>query len=127
VVDDGAGAQALGSDAGRQVLDVVISQPDRHLLVAEGEGGVVGTVDQLIVANLTHQGRPWCIVENMVVDEGHRRGGVGQALMEEVLLRARGAGCYKVQLLSRRVRTDAHDFYRALGFEDSAQGFRLYL
>ena len=127
VVDDDADAQALGGEVGLRVLEGMISQPDRNLLVAEGDGVVLGTADQVVVVNLTHGGRPWCIVENMVVDEWHRRRGVGQALMAEVLRRARAVNCYKVQLLSRRVRTDAHDFYRAIGFEDSAVGFRLYL
>ena len=47
--------------------------------------------------------------------------------MEDVTRRAREAGCYKLQLLSSRRRTQAHAFYQALGFEASAQGFRIYL
>lgn len=67
------------------------------------------------------------IVENVVVDTGARRQGVGQALMDDVLRRARDASCYKIQLLSRKGRSEAHAFYERLGFEASAEGFRRYL
>lgn len=46
--------------------------------------------------------------------------------MEEAIRRAKDAGCYKVQLLSNRARTQAHTFYGSLGFELNAEGFRLY-
>jgi hypothetical protein len=45
--------------------------------------------------------------------------------MEEAAQRAREAGCHRLQLLSRVQRTEAHAFYRAIGMEASAQGFRL--
>jgi GNAT superfamily N-acetyltransferase len=102
------------------------TQRGRRLLVAEQGGGLAGTLDLLVTPNLTHGGRPWAIVENVVVDEAARRSGVGRALMHEAERTARAAGCYKIQLLSAR-RREAHEFYRALGFEPSAEGFRRYL
>lgn len=101
----------------------------RLLLVADIEHGpVVGTADVVIVeGNLTHRGRPWAIVENVVVAEASRRHGVGRALLEEAVESARRRGCYKVQLLSAKARHEAHAFYRSLGFEPVAEGFRTYL
>ena len=84
----------------------------------------VRTADLLIVSNLTHAGDPWAIVENVIVDRAARRGGIGRALMSELLRRCDAAGCYKVQLLSRKHRHEAHAFYRSLGFEPVAEGFR---
>ena len=127
VADDSPEAQPVGEEAGTAILRAVIEDPNRSLLVAEIGESVVGTVDELVVANLTHRGQPWAIVENMVVDEAQRRHGVGSQLMNEVLNRARTAGCYKIQLLSRKVRTEAHAFYRSMGFEESAVGLRRYL
>jgi len=106
----------------------LLSQPQRTLLTATLDGAVAATADLLVVTpNLTHEGRPWAIVEHVVVEHRARRRGVGRALMEDVTRRAREAGCYKLQLLSSRRRTQAHAFYQALGFEASAQGFRIYL
>jgi ribosomal protein S18 acetylase RimI-like enzyme len=47
--------------------------------------------------------------------------------MEAAVQTAVEAGCYKVQLLSRRDRADAHSFYEAVGFERLAEGYRRYL
>jgi GNAT superfamily N-acetyltransferase len=123
----GAGAGAVSVAEAEAMLADLSSQPDRTLLVATVDGTVAGTVDLIVVRpSLTHGGRPWAAVENVVVDSRFRRQGVGRALMEEAARRAREAGCCKLQLLSNQRRTEAHAFYRAVGMEPSAQGFRLY-
>jgi GNAT superfamily N-acetyltransferase len=109
------------------VLQRIIDDPRRSFFVAELEGELVGTADLLIIANLTHGARPVAFVENVVVDENQRGASIGQALMNEVIERARAEGCYKVQFLSNKDRTRAHAFYRRMGFSPSAEGFRLYL
>lgn len=103
------------------------ADPDRTLLVAERRGELIGTLDLLMVPNLTHAARSWAIVENVVVAPAHQRRGIGRALVEDALQRAQDAGCYKVQLMSHQDRAEAHAFYRSLGFETCAQGFRRYL
>ena len=104
-----------------------INATDGHtLLVAALDGRIVGSLHLVIVPNLTHGARPWAIVENLVVDESHRRSGIGQRLLGDAVRRARDDGCYKVQLLSRTERAGAHEFYGAVGFEPAAVGFRLY-
>ncbi|GAA1781832.1 MULTISPECIES: GNAT family N-acetyltransferase [Streptomonospora] len=103
------------------------NDPDRQVLVAERRGQIIGTVDLLVVANLTHDAQSWAVADNLVVDPACRRGGVGRALMDEAVDRAARAGCYKVELLSHESRTGAHAFYSAIGFENSAEGFRRYL
>lgn len=103
------------------------TDPDRTVLVAERRGQIIGTLDLIIMANLTHDASPWAIVDNVVVDAGCRRSGVGRALVEDALDRATRAGCYKVELVSHESRQGAHAFYTALGFTGSAAGFRRYL
>jgi GNAT superfamily N-acetyltransferase len=66
------------------------------------------------------------VVEYVVVDEKRRSHGIGKLLMEYCLARAKEAGCYKVMLTSDKRRERAHKFYRSLGFETSAEGFRYY-
>ncbi|MGD1054248.1 MAG: GNAT family N-acetyltransferase [Candidatus Dormibacteria bacterium] len=106
----------------------IAADPDRTVLVATVDGAVAGTVDLLIVRpSLTHGGRPWAALENVVVDQRFHRRGVGRALMEEAARRAREADCHRLQLLSSARRTEAHAFYRAIGMDASPQGFRLSL
>jgi GNAT superfamily N-acetyltransferase len=103
------------------------SHAGRTVLVAESGGVVVGTADCSTLANLTRGGRPFMLVENVVVTAAFRRAGVGSALFDAVIGLAREAGCYKIQLLSRAARQGAHAFYESLGFRTVAQGYRLYL
>jgi len=127
LADDHADALPAGAGVTREVLAEIAAQPTRRLLVAEIEGAqIAGTADVVIVANLTHTGRPWAVVENVVVSNRHRRRGIGRALMQEAVRRAQMAGCYKVQLLSGKQRGGAHEFYRSLGFEAVAEGFKIY-
>ncbi len=110
-----------------RVYDEIMAMPNQELMVAEKDNLVVGTLFLQIVPNLSHNAHPWGILENMVVDGRYRRQGIGRLLIEHASTRCREAGCYKIQLLSHKRRTEAHKFYRSLGFADSALGFRLYL
>lgn len=108
------------------VLDAIMANPERRLLVAAADSVIAGSIDLIIIPNLTHHGRPWAIVENVIVDQNYRRAGIGTALMERGLAEARDAGCYKVQLHSGKQRLGPHAFYRSLGFDAVAEGFKIY-
>ncbi|WP_030490238.1 GNAT family N-acetyltransferase [Micromonospora chokoriensis] len=103
------------------------AQAGRRLLLAIAGDTFVGTLDTLVAPNLTHGARPYMVVENVVVAPGWRRRGVARALMLAAVHDATAAGCYKVQLVSNAARTDAHQFYAAIGFAQSALGYRRYL
>ena len=66
---------------------------------------------------------PVAWVEEVMVQEGHRRSGAGRALMVHAEDWAARSGAAYVALASRR----AGPFYRALGYEDSAVYFRKLL
>lgn len=117
---DPPSAHAMGA------LEVIQMAPYVHLVVAEVDGDVAGTATLVVVPNLTHGGRPWMQLENMVVDEAMRGRGVGRALMEAAERMARQHGCYKIQLQSAEHRTDAHRFYEAAGFRATSRGYRRY-
>lgn len=108
-------------------LDEVLNDPRQTLLVAEAGGAVVGMTCYIQVPNLSHVGRPYAIVEDVVVDAAHRGKGYGEALMRRALELAREGGCYKLVFTSNKARTDAHRFYQRLGFKATHEGFRMDL
>ena len=110
----------------RRVLAEICAAPGHELLVAEDQGQVVGTMVLLIVPNLSHGACPWALVENLVIGHEQRRRGLGRLLMDYAMARARDAGCYRIVLSSDKRRHEAHRFYRSLGFQASAHGFRLH-
>jgi len=105
----------------------MLAQPGRAILLAERAGRPAGTLGLLIVPSLTHGARPWATIENVIVDEAHRRHGVGRALIEAALGLAREADCCKAQLVSHVRRTEAHALYEGTGFEVPVRGFRRQL
>ena len=103
------------------------ADPRQTLLVADEDADLVGTVVLIIIPNLTRRGRPYGIIENVVVDGSHRGERIGEALMLRASEIARAAGCHKVALMSRVERTEAHRFYERLGFKPAHVGYRLDL
>jgi ribosomal protein S18 acetylase RimI-like enzyme len=117
----------LPMERATEVWAAMAAQAGRTVLVADVDGTLVGTVDCVLVPNLTRGGRSHLLVENVVVAAAARRQRIGARLMDAAIGLATEAGCYKVQLLSRMERADAHAFYESYGFQRRAQGYRLYL
>jgi ribosomal protein S18 acetylase RimI-like enzyme len=110
------------------VLEAILGDPRRRLLIAEVDGGEpAGTIDVVVVPNLTRDARPYAVIENVVVAARFRRRGIGRALMDAAVEHARAEGCYKLQLISAARRGEAHALYEAAGFSDAFQGYRRYL
>ena len=120
-------ADPAGTEVSLPVFTEILADRSRHLLVADAGGVLAGTADLLIVANLTHQAKPWAIAENVVVSAAARRTGIGRALMTRLIGIARDAGCYKLQLHSAKHRVEAHAFYRSIGMDTISEGFKIYL
>lgn len=92
--------------------------------VASRHGQVVGTVTLYILPNLTRNGRPGGILENIVVDHACRREGIGAILLRDAERIAASRGCYKLALSSADHRLDAHRFYETHGYARHGISYR---
>ncbi|MEA2383651.1 MAG: hypothetical protein QOH72_3622 [Solirubrobacteraceae bacterium] len=117
---------SLDAATAASVWERIESQSGRAVLVADTGAEVVGTLDCVVLPNLTRAARSIMFVENVVVAGAHRRRGIGALLLDHAVGLARSADCYKAQLLSAAERP-AHAFYAAQGFVASARGYRRYL
>jgi GNAT superfamily N-acetyltransferase len=102
-----------------------LATPHRAVLLAEVDGVPVGTVDVTVLANAARRGRPYLLVENVVVAASHRGRGIGRALLAEAASRARAAGCYKLQLAA--LDPGAFAFYEAVGWQPAGRTYKVYL
>lgn len=103
-----------------------LGRDDRALLVCERDGRVAGfacverAVKPLSPYNLE---RSFTRVEELGVDEGLRRAGVGRELFEAIDRLALAWGCPKVELDMWAFNEGALRFYEAMGFRP----YRLYM
>lgn len=114
-------------DAYRRALQEVLADRRQRLLLVEVEGRIAGSAVLIIVPNLSHQGRPYAMVDNVIVDEAQRGRGYGALLLRFAAGVALETGCYKLSLTSNKLRPEAHRFYERLGFRATHEGFRLEL
>ena len=101
--------------------------PNCDLFVAERAGAVIGTLAITIIPNVSHCGRRWAVIENVVVDERARESSVGTAMMQHAIAVARAQGCFRVVLSSSVHRARSHKFYRSLGLEAFGHSFSVFL
>jgi ribosomal protein S18 acetylase RimI-like enzyme len=96
-------------------LGDVVASPATDLFIAiDDEGAVVGMAT-LVTFRIPTAVRAW--IEDVVVDETARGKGVGAALTDAMVARARELGCRTVDLTSRPSREAANRLYQRAGFE----------
>lgn len=116
---DFATSYAVSVDAFRSIFPRLVEQEDALLLVAERAQRVVGYCLAFDHETFFANGRvTW--VEELAVDPGCRRAGVGRSLMNQVEAWAMQRSSRLVSLATRRAR----QFYAAIGYEESAAYFR---
>lgn len=98
-----------GADELRRIVDSDAS----HLLLAVDDGEILGSLT-LVIFPIPTGMRAW--IEDVVVDDAARGRGVGAALNQAALDRARSEGCTTVDLTSRPSREAANRLYQRLGF-----------
>jgi ribosomal protein S18 acetylase RimI-like enzyme len=87
--------------------------------VEEGSGRVLGAVTFVPGPGPFHEGEfgDAASIRMLAVDDDARGRGIGTALVQECLRRARAAGRDRVSLYTRPFMTAAHAMYERLGFE----------
>jgi GNAT superfamily N-acetyltransferase len=119
----------LGYPAGAQQVERRVARlldAGAGLFLAEASAGVAGLAVLHVSPTLEYDG-PAGKLGALVVDEAHRRRGVGAALVAAVEREARSRGCVLLFLTTAERRADAHAFYAALGFEETGRRFAKFL
>ncbi len=104
-------------DAWAELLGKFEKDENMYLLVLEENGVVVASVQMAIIESLTHNVRPFAIIENVVTHENYRNKGYASALLAEATEIARKKECYKMSLETGSNRESTLNFYRKNGFE----------
>lgn len=96
-----------------------------YVAVAVVEDAIVASYTMYFCSNLARAGRPFAVVENVIVAAQARRQGIGRALMLHAQESARDHDCYKVMLATGGNRPENIQFYSACGFVGNKVGFQV--
>ncbi|MBR5871881.1 MAG: GNAT family N-acetyltransferase [Clostridia bacterium] len=103
------------------LLEKFAQDDNMYLLVLEENGIVVSSVQMAIIESLTHNVRPFAVIENVVTHFDHRNHGYASALLEKAAEIAKQKGCYKISLETGSNKESTLNFYRKNGFEIDAK------
>lgn len=126
----GAGREAYGEPLPKsyyRAFEAIERDGNNELVVAEIDGRVAGVLQITFIPYLTYQGGWRALIEGVRVAAEWRSSGVGRAMFEWAIARAKQRECHLVQLTSDKARPDAIRFYNSLGFIASHEGLKLRL
>ncbi len=96
-------------------LQEIVDSPAVILLMARDNAGVLVGSLSLVVFRIPTGVRAW--IEDVVVDQNARGQGIGEALTQTALDKARELGVKTVDLTSRPSREAANRLYQRVGFQ----------
>lgn len=108
--------EAQDMNTWREKLTRFEDNPLYYLLVGEVNGRVVSSVTLVVIENLTHNLRPYALIENVVTHADYRGKHFATQLMNKASDIAANMGCYKVMLLTGSKRDSTLRFYENCGF-----------
>lgn len=101
----------------KKMLDKFEKDENMYLLVLEEDNQVVSSVQMAIIESLTHNVRPFAVIENVVTHADYRNKGYASRLLERATEIAKEKNCYKLFLETGSNKESTLNFYRKNGFE----------
>ena len=105
-----------------QVLSVwkqILNDNNHHIIVAEEAGQIVSSCVCVILPNLTHEQRPYALIENVVTDAAYRKKGFATACLNYAKELAIKENCYKMMLLTGSKNPATLHFYEQAGYNQN--------
>lgn len=99
-----------------ELWHTILSDENHHIIAAEEDGKIVSSCVCVIIPNLTHEQRPYALIENVVTDEAYRKRGLATACLDFAREIARKENCYKIMLLTGSKEESTLRFYERAGY-----------
>ena len=97
----------------------ILSCDNIYMIITEQNSVPVSTCCLTIIPSITHDARPFALIEYVVTDSSRRRPGAGKACLDYARRLAIQQNCYKIMLVTGR--PEAHDFYKACGYKSDGK------
>lgn len=111
----------------RKLVTKYVKDSDKTILVAElDDMKIIGMVSIMYLSRLNQSTLEMYIPE-LVVLQKYQNHGIGKKLINSCITLAQEKKCHRIRLESGNQRKDSHEFYKHIGFEQSAFSFTLNL
>lgn len=94
----------------------ILNDKNHHIIVADENGILVSSCVCVIIPNLTHEQRPYALIENVVTDREYRKKGYATACLNFAKEIAQRENCYKIMLMTGSKSKDVLGFYEQAGY-----------
>lgn len=94
----------------------ILKDKDHHIIVAQEDGEIVSSCVCVIIPNLTHDQRPYALIENVITHEAYRKKGLATACLNYAREIAEKENCYKMMLLTGSKEESTLKFYEKAGY-----------
>ena len=97
----------------------ILSDKNHHIIIGLVDNRIVSSCVIVIVPNLTHNQRPYAIIENVITHGAYRNKGYATQVMNFARLIAKEKSCYKIMLLTGTKQESTLNFYRKAGYNSN--------
>ena len=94
----------------------ILADRNHYIIVADENGEIVSSCVCVIVPNLTHNQRPYALIENVVTHEAYRGKGYATACLDFAKELALKENCYKLMLMTGSKQDSTLRFYERAGY-----------
>ena len=98
------------------IWNKILTTEEYHVVIAEEDGKIISSCVCVIIPNLTHNQRPYALVENVITDEMYRKRGLAKQCLNYARDIAVKANCYKIMLLTGSKKESTLAFYEKAGY-----------
>lgn len=107
---------AINFDDLAELWNQILQDQNHHIIVAEEDGTIVSSCVCVIIPNLTHNQRPYALIENVITDKVYRKKGFATKCLDYAKKIAIQKKCYKMMLLTGSRMDATLQFYRNAGY-----------
>ena len=100
----------------QQLWQQILDDPNHHIIVGIEDGKIIASCVVMVVCNLTHEQRPYALIENVITDEAFRNRGYATDLLEYAKVIANANKCYKIMLMTGSKEEKILNFYEKAGY-----------
>lgn len=107
------------NEALAELWESILADKTHHIIVGVQDGEIVSSCVIVVIPNLTHEQRPYALIENVITHEAHRGKGYATSVLNFARDIAKEKNCYKIMLLTGSKKESTLRFYERAGYNSN--------